>query len=438
MLSQIAKYKLHRRIALMLLFTAVLGGLFYFAFVVTIVNKLEQTMLATLVGHEIDELVTELVKDPDIRMPNTASVQAYLLSRENEKPIPEFLKELESDIHEEIMIEDRVYHAAVIDLHNDIIYMSFEITAIYKYRWLLLVMLIGGGVVTVVFLMVSGVWLSRKFLGPVSDLAQEVSNLDPNQRKVRIEKNYKDYEVGLIAKSFDQFMDKMDDFVTREQSFTEAISHELRTPVSVIGTSVDLLELKGITEQQKSVFNRIKVSNNYMGKVIDSLLFFARHIHDKTDDSLPVISLSDVCQDVLNQYEGLANEKNIALKLTKKSNTKVRILGNHIEIILSNLVRNAINNTQQGSIDIEITENGFSVTDTGQGMDDEQMEDILERCKKQPIGRTSGLGLYLVSNICKFYGLEIDVQSSPGEGSRFIISFSDHMIQQEVREPVSA
>lgn len=422
------KYNLHRRIALMLLFLAAVISCMYFIFVLTMVNKLEETMLATLVGHEIDEIVSDMTKDPALRLPKTASVHAYLLSREKQTPIPDYLKALDSTVHQNIEVGDKTFHVAVMEINNDRLFLTFEITEIIRYRVYLLFSLIGGGALAVFFLLLAGIWLSKKFLLPVSDLAYEVASINPNERNIRIEKKYRDYEVGLIANSFDQFMEKMDEFVDREQSVTAAISHELRTPVAVISTSIDLLELAGVTAQQQGAISRIKVSTHYMSKVIESLLFFARKYDKSIDESPQEINLTQLCEDVMKQYSTLAKEKKLSLFLENEVDTRVRISENHIEIILGNLVRNAINNTTDGEVRITVLPNGFSVTDTGCGIHSDNIQRILERSNQRPHSKVSGLGLYLVTNICEFYDLKLEIVSTLGQGSRFTIKFPDILL----------
>lgn len=422
------KYNLHRQNTLMLILIALFSSLIYFAFILTIVDRLQQTMLATLVGHEVDEIITELATDPNLVLPRTATVNAYLLSREQDVPIPDYLKELGSTLHNEVKLGEKTFHVIIVDINKDRLYLSFEISEIIKYRFLLLISVIGGGLLAVIFLLFSGIWLSKKFLLPVSELAIEVANINPNDRNIRIENKYRDFEVGLIANSVDQFMVKMDDYVEREQSFTAAISHELRTPVSVISTSIDLLELRGISKTQQQAFERIKSSVNYMGKVIESLLFFARNIHEKPEDVLTGIELSGVCEDVINQYDVTATRKNLSLLFEIKSNTEVLMSDNHIEIILGNLVRNAINNTDFGSVKITVLDNGFSVSDTGHGIAAEDIQHILDRCNHRPHSNVSGLGLYLVTHICKYYNLHLDIDSTVGKGSNFLVKFPEKLL----------
>jgi signal transduction histidine kinase len=418
-----AKYKLHSRIARKILYMAAIASILYSVFVVTLVNRLEVLMVTTLLGHEVSEMVIELQNDPDIPMPKSASIQAFRLSEEDIYPIPQYLKNLDYDGYVKVQSGDRSHHATVVDLFNDRIYISFDTTDINKTLSLLELILIGGGIIFVIMLFASWFWLTKKFVVPVSTLAEEVATLDPNIRNIRLEEGYKDYEVGIIAQSFDQFLVRMDEFVEREQSFSAAVSHELRTPVSVIATALDLLELDGVTEQQQGVINRIRASTNYMHKMIESLLFFARNADEKFEPTLTEINLETVFEETLAQYKGQAKIKKLELLLEVEYDKKVRIIENHIQIILGNLIQNAINNTTVGSIKVVLQKDKFCVIDTGHGIGSNEIDLVLERCYHGPESNGCGLGLYLVMKVCKVHGLDLKIDSQLGQGSSFCVIF---------------
>lgn len=421
------RYSLHSRIAAMLIIIAALSSIFYAIFINVIIDKLEDAMLATLVGHEIDEIVIDLAENPDTKLPKTASLNAYLLSRDKQSPIPGYLKDLEPG--SKITVGEKTFHVAILDLQDDRMYLSFDITHLSKYGNVLLILLIGGGILTAILLLFSGIWFSRKFLLPVSTLAEEVANIKPNDRNVRIEEKYRDYEVGLIAKSIDQFMDRMDDFVEREQSFTAAVSHELRTPVAVISTATELLEMNGsIVEKQRGALQRIKTSTKYMQGVIESLLFFARQANGSDEKTIPEILINAVITDILKDYVMTAKEKNLLLRFKSSSNLLVRIPENHLAIIVGNLVQNAINNTAEGEVCVTVLRHGFSVSDTGKGIETNDIDHIVERCYHSPDSAGCGLGLYLVSNICSHYNLKLEIESSVGSGSKFSVKFPGYML----------
>jgi signal transduction histidine kinase len=399
-----------------------------------ILDRLESAMLATLLGHELDELVVELSQNPEAPMPETASVKAYLLSREHLKPIPDYLRSLSSNVYHKMRVGEEIYQIAIVDLTDDRMYLSFDVTAMSKNQSILLVLLVGGGLLSTIILVVSGFWLFRKFLLPVSDLAEEVSGIDPNDRNIRIEDKYLHYEVGLIAHSIDQFLDKLDDFVEREQSFTAAVSHELRTPVAVVATATDLLEVKGVTGEQQEVINRIKESTTYMANVIEALLFFARDTRQSIDKTMPEISLAGIFIKVLRSYKAAASEKKVHLRIKIKTRLKVRMSESHVEIILGNLIRNAIDNTDAGEVKVTIFEKGFSVKDSGRGIEPDDIELIVKRSHHSADSSGFGLGLYLVKSICDIYELKLEIESEVDEGSEFLIYFPENML---VKAPAS-
>lgn len=429
-MSKRTNYKLHSRITMTLLVIAIASSISYVSFMIFTLDRLEAAMLATLLGHELDEQLVELSLNPDVRMPDTASVKGYLLSRERQRPIPEYLRNLSSDVHHKLRVGDRIYQIAVVDLPNDRLFLSFDVTAMSSNRSILQILLIGGALLTTIVLVISGFWLFRKFLLPVSQLAHEVSAIDPNQRDLRIEDKYRDYEVGMIARAIDQFLARVDSFVEREQSFTAAVSHELRTPISVISTATDLLELEGLADKQQRVVNRIKDSTGYMRNVIEALLFFARDTHRKVEITLPEIKLHRVISRVMKNYQEAAANKKLKLRFVAQARIRVRMVESHLEIILGNLIRNAISNTTTGEICVTLFDDGFSVRDTGRGIDADEIELIVKLNYRSPDSPGHGLGLYLVKSICDIYGLELEIESSLGKGSEFRIIFPDSMLEE--------
>ena len=85
-----------------------------------------------------------------------------------------------------------------------------------------------------------------------------------------------------------------------------------------------------------------------MAQVIETLLYFARNTNQAIEKTLPEISLHEIFVDVVARYKAPAADKNLTLKYKSKFRIKARISENHLEIILGNLIRNAIDNTDRG------------------------------------------------------------------------------------------
>jgi signal transduction histidine kinase len=223
----------------------------------------------------------------------------------------------------------------------------------------------------------------------------------------------------------------MDGFVEREQSFTAAVSHELRTPITVVATATDLLEAKGVSREQQEVINRIKESTSYMASIIEALLFFARDTRKSIDKTMPEINLARIFVKVLKSYKKAASEKNLDLKIRLNARLKVRMSESHMEITLGNLIQNAINNTDAGAIEVTLFETGFSVEDSGRGIEPDEIDLIVRRNYHGSDSSGYGLGLYLVKSICDIYGLKLGIESAIGMGSKFVVYFPENMLEKE-------
>ncbi len=421
-------HSLHGRITVILLGTAIVTTVLYVVFVVTIVHRMEDAMLTTLVGHELDEMISELTKNPDAPMPQTLSIKGFMPDRDGRDSVPPYLLELPLGIHRDLEILDKNLMVAVVEIPGQTLILEFDVSGIQQNQNLLIITLVSGGLAAAIVLIISGIWLTRKFLVPISQLAEELTHINPDTRDVRIKDKFKDNEVGIIAESIDEYLARLDEFVEREQSFTAAVSHELRTPVAIVLTSTDLLELKGIGDHQKKEVDKIKSSTVYMGKVIESLLLFVRKTQSEIDETMPEIELKSVFKNTVRQHRQAAADKGVKLTLDCHYPARVRMSESHVEIILSNLLRNAITNTSNGDIRVVLEDTYFSVSDTGKGISADDVQKIVKFCYRDESSPGYGVGLYLVTNICRYYGLELDIDSLPDQGSCFKVRFSDKIM----------
>jgi signal transduction histidine kinase len=92
--------------------------------------------------------------------------------------------------------------------------------------------------------------------------------------------------------------------------------------------------------------------------------------------------------------------------------------------VVSNLVGNAVRNTDKGRIDVRLEADRIVVQDTGSGIAARDLQQIFERRYRSPHSGGLGLGLYLVKRICDRLGWRVEVQSAPGAGARFDVLFS--------------
>lgn len=216
--------------------------------------------------------------------------------------------------------------------------------------------------------------------------------------------------------------------------FVSVVAHQLRTPLSAIKWTVDLLvngSLGKITNDQRTFILKMKDTNERMIKFVGDLLSASRiesgvfsYIFTETD----IIPIADVAFDELVPQ---AREKNINLTF-KKPHDKLPLVSidpDKIKAVLQNLLENAIKYTSEGgSVELSIYEENkkifFAVKDNGMGIPKEDSLRIFQRFFRAPNAvkeksEGTGLGLYLVKEIIEKHGGNVWFESIENKGSTF-------------------
>ena len=339
--------------------------------------------------------------------------------------VPVVFLELGPGYHHNVRFGGRTYHVAVKETQGVKKYMLFDITEIETQENIfnLTLLLATLGIILIV------VWvvylLSRKVFEPVQQLSEQVGGLDPDERNVRIAKNYHGVEVGLIASSFDRYMERLDNFVEREQSFTSIVSHELRTPLSVISTSVELLEANKDhhNDTTRQYIEKIKKSTSEMVNLISALLFLAREDPAQSYNPPENTDLTELASDVVDEHKYLVRDQDVELSVHADQHIQVHAPRSHVQIVIANLLDNAIRHTEKGPIQVRLKDNKLSVVDSGTGIDPSVAEHAFERgFHARNTGH--GFGLYICKRICERYGWSISLSQNPDVGSTATVSFT--------------
>ncbi|MFK7816915.1 MAG: sensor histidine kinase [Gammaproteobacteria bacterium] len=338
--------------------------------------------------------------------------------------IPDVIKNLSIGFHHDIEFNERSYHIAIKEFEGVNKYLVFDITDIETQEHILSsIILVAMASVLIIAAWVT-YWLSRKVIQPVQEFAKQVGSLDPNTRNIRIADDYNDVEVGLIAQSFDRYMERLDGFVEREQSFTSTVSHELRTPLSVISTSAELLETnKDFPINAQKYVDLIKKSTNEMTNLISALLFLAREDLPNNNSPIQQTDITQLTHNIVETYKYADQGKNVTLTVSVDQNIKVNAPKSHVQIIISNLLNNALRHTKEGSVRINLNHNKLEVVDTGSGIDQETINHAFERGFMGKDSSGYGFGLYICKRLCDRYGWNISIVKNPITGSTASVSF---------------
>jgi signal transduction histidine kinase len=214
-----------------------------------------------------------------------------------------------------------------------------------------------------------------------------------------------------------------------KSKFIAVASHDLRQPLQAINVNLDLFEPDDLQPKGHRRLQKIKRSVTTLNSMFDALLNMSKLDAYNTKPNNRYFPLDELSDSVLETVQSLAKKKGIQLVVHKTPGT---VYGDPLLLqqILVNLALNAIQYTDQGTVDIrfDTRENQlvFTVRDSGVGIDDVEQAHIFKEFYRvnQTRGHHEGLGLGLsiVKRLCELIGASVTVQSTPGQGATFTVT----------------
>jgi signal transduction histidine kinase/CheY-like chemotaxis protein len=212
-----------------------------------------------------------------------------------------------------------------------------------------------------------------------------------------------------------------------KSEFIATASHDLRQPMQSINIFVDMIDAKNLPDYENKVFARMRNSIGVLNKMFNTLLDISK-LDSGISSRTIHFSIADLAHDLETSFSDLCKEKQLALVLNHQ-NLSATGDPQLIEQILRNLLANAIQYTDSGSIVVNFeNHNGllsFSVKDTGHGIPAEDLPVIFKEFFRSEHSRSHhdglGLGLSIVSRIVQKIEGQCTVKSEVGLGSLFAI-----------------
>lgn len=392
-----------------------------------IMELIEADELENILAEEMHEFASSFAQDPGSKPSVGKGYEGFILRRgQNADTLPPPLAALAPGLHTEVNFRGREQLVARQDIDGTRLILVRDTTRLDRLEHGAATIAWTGGSIAIFISIFLAVLLSNDVMRPVTQLAGDIRRLSPERRHMRLRQDFVDREMRIIAESFNRFLDALDRMRDREEAFTEDVSHEFRTPLAVIGSASELLlEEKALTDRGRTRVLRIRRAGTQMHRLIDALLFLARESGTRITQSCAMDEIVQVSYDTCS---ALAAAKGIVLHLQLVPVTVTTVPG-MADCVVNNLLLNAIQHTNEGSVHVQLSSSGLAVEDTGSGMPPAELARIFERRYRGPHSRGLGLGLYIVRRICDRLGWALQVQSSPGSGTRFHIRF--HSPQQK-------
>jgi signal transduction histidine kinase len=305
----------------------------------------------------------------------------------------------------------------------------------------LLILLFSMGTAIVVSFFIAGI-LARHFTRPLRKMKTAALKISGGDYRAATGVAQDD-EIGELAGALDRMAAKLD-LASRESAkleklrrdFVANISHELRTPVTVIRGSLEALH-DGVVSEPDTVadYHRQMLTESiYLERLITDLLNLARLQNPDFVMDMQAVNLPEIAADALRGMRRGAQAKNVALKQELDTNGGgFTLQGDYgrLRQMLMIVLDNAIKFSPAGAtvgLQIKQAAKGFtlSVHDNGPGIPPAELPHIFERFHRQRSEENktgTGLGLAIAKQIAARHGVTIEVRSEPGRGTTFYFHF---------------
>ncbi len=226
------------------------------------------------------------------------------------------------------------------------------------------------------------------------------------------------------------------DYNERMSQFVSHVSHDLRTPLSIIQTAINLTldEMIGtITDEQRDVLTTAMDSSKWLSDMIRSLSIITKLECGKLLLSKKDVDICELIEETVSECKSLAQKKTLSLECELPEQTiDVCLDPEQTKLVLTNLISNSIKFTPEGG-QIKVTclrqdeEVQFSVQDSGVGIATEDMVKLFEKFakfSKKPGSEVkgAGLGLAIVKKLVEMHDGRINVESEIDQGATFTVS----------------
>ena len=252
------------------------------------------------------------------------------------------------------------------------------------------------------------------------DFTVEINTINPYNK-------YNEYD--LILENIAKMAKELSKNEVLKNDFISNVSHEIKTPLSVIQNYAKSLNNKKLSEEKKSEYVQILINQtNKLSTLITNILKLNKLENQTILPNKDTINIGELLRENILQFEEILDSKNITLDC-KITDIEMNVEPSYIEIIFNNLISNAIKFTDNnGKIDISLQINNeyivFKVKDNGCGMSKDVGDHIFEKFYQGDTSHSkegNGLGLALVKKVIDILGGKIDIESQINKGSTFTI-----------------
>lgn len=333
--------------------------------------------------------------------------------------------------------------------------MTANYNEVTKSIWILRSSILALGIIIVFSILLVLYYLTNSLVTPINTLKGYMKIASKGDFTVYSDIQSND-EIGVLSDSFNtlikenkRLLDETLKYDKLKTEFFSNISHELKTPLNIIFSSTQLLELNVLNNKQNidikkrnKYVNMIKQNSFRLLKLVNNLIDITRIDSGFMELNLKNGNIVETVEDITLSTVEYVKSKCRTIVFDTEIEEKIMAFDpEKMERIILNLISNAVKFTKPGDyIEVMIYDKDekiqISVKDTGIGIPKDKQEIIFERFKQvdRLLSRRhegSGIGLSLVKSLVEMQSGEVFVESKEGEGTEFIIELPVNLIDEE-------
>lgn len=259
--------------------------------------------------------------------------------------------------------------------------------------------------------------LAQRMLRPLAELEAVVRSTPLEKLPGRLREVPAEGEVGILADALSSAMQRVRAHVEREQRFTRSASHELRTPVTVIKGAAELLDerISQDDARLRAPLDRIRRATADMEGVVEAFLWLAREESERP--SQETCEVVPIVHRVVESHRHRLDDKPIEVRFDLAWELVVRAPATLLAITLGNLVANAFEHVDEGTVTIGTTREAAYVVDTGSGLVGTTAERLRRPFEHGSASQGHGLGLTIVDELCQRCGWTLSLANRGRSGT---------------------
>ena len=313
-----------------------------------------------------------------------------------------------------------------------LVYVIVPLARSERELWSFVQMLLSGSLLALLVAFVGGFAIARRAMLPVERIAATAERISHENLGDRIFVENRHDELGRLAETLNRTFGRMEQSFAEMRRFTADAAHELRTPLAVIRTEMEVaLRNDPSADSMRSVIQVTLDEITRLSNLVDQLLTLSRHDAGVQLLTYEEVPLSAVVHDVVDFIVALADQKQVAIEFEEFTDSEV--VGDDVMLsqLFFNLIDNAIKFTPAGGVvriggRCDRTRAVVTIQDTGLGIDQSHVPHLFKRFYRVDTSRNNasggtGLGLAICQSIVHAHGGTLSVESELGRGTLFTV-----------------